>query len=67
MVESSEITQRTFSDYKTTCKLVLEILGKTKIVETLHPVDFTRLREKLSKGRGLVALGNQIRQNLSYS
>lgn len=60
MVKSGELTQRTFDDYEQTCALILQELGKNKIVSKLHPADFTKLRERLARKRGLVALGNQI-------
>ncbi len=59
-VQTGEMTKRTWSDYKTTGTILVASLGRHTTVESLMPTDFAKLREELSKTRGLVALGNEI-------
>lgn len=60
MVQSGELTTRTFSDYFATCDVLLSAVGKNRLAADLTPDDFGRLRAKLAKSRGPVALGNTI-------
>ena len=60
LVESGELTPRTLDDYERTCARVLETLGPSRIVTSLRPADFEKLRAKLAKTHGPVALGNDI-------
>jgi len=60
LVESGELTKRSFTDYKRTGKLLVEKLGRHTSVESLKPSDFIKLRADLSKRLGLVAVGNEI-------
>ena len=59
-VESGELTQRSWDDYKRTCDHVLKHFGHNRAVANLRPIDFERFRAYLSKGRGLVALSHEI-------
>jgi hypothetical protein len=61
-VESGELTQRSWNDYKATCGRVLDCFGKRRVVEDLRAEDFETLRADLQKSRGLVALGNEIQR-----
>lgn len=61
-VESGELAQRSWNDYKATCSRVLDCFGRNRIVEDLRPDDFETLRKRLQKGRGLVTLGNEIQR-----
>ncbi|MCR9294845.1 MAG: site-specific integrase [bacterium] len=68
--KSGEISGRTVKDLERTGGILKRELGETLAVETITPEDFTRLREKLSEGRGLVALRNEIsrmRQFFNYA
>lgn len=59
-VLSGEMAKRTWNDYKRTGEILIEALGRHVTVESLNANDFSKLREKLSKRLGLVALGNEI-------
>lgn len=58
--DSGELSGRTFRQYHGTCEAVLKFLGRHRAVDDLKPTDFERLRSHLAKGRGPVALGNEI-------
>jgi len=60
LLETGEITVRTFHDYKRTCQTLVDVLGWSQRVDALTPEDFERLRSHLAKSRGHVALGNEI-------
>ncbi|MDA0240699.1 MAG: tyrosine-type recombinase/integrase [Proteobacteria bacterium] len=60
-IATGELSERTFSDYRKICKTLEAFFGPERIVETLTPTDFDRLRSSLAAGRGLVALRNHIR------
>ena len=59
-VQSGEMSQRTWNDYKRTGEFLVASLGRHVTVESLDSKDFAKLREKLSTRLGLVALGNEI-------
>jgi integrase len=61
-LDSGEIVQRTFSEYHSTCRNMLEQLGKRTSVEALDVQDFQDLRSTLAKRLGPVALGNEIQR-----
>ena len=60
LVDSGELAARTLCDYERVCAQVLESLGSSRVVATLRPSDFERLRAKLAERYGPVALGNAI-------
>ena len=60
MVNSGEIVDRTWDDYKRSCSIVISVFGRTRLVDDLRSDDFEALRKTLSKTRGPVALGNEI-------
>ncbi|MHB1035128.1 MAG: tyrosine-type recombinase/integrase [Pirellulales bacterium] len=62
LVDTSEITPRTFDDYHDTCGRIIEAFGAGRQVDDLATDDFERLRKVLSKTRGPVALGNEIQR-----
>lgn len=59
-VQSGEMSQRTWDDYKRTGTTLVESLGRHTTVESLTANDFAKLRAKLAKRLKLVALGNEI-------
>ncbi len=59
-IESDEIVQRTFDDYKRTTDRIVRVLGLSRRVDDLRPDDFARLRDDIAKNYGVVALGNEI-------
>lgn len=62
LIESGELSLRTWSDYYGTCENLLKIFKKTRPVAELSGVDFERLRSSVAKRRGPVSLGNEIQR-----
>jgi integrase len=62
LVESGELTKRSWQDYKAACDLLVSHFGKARLVEDLAPDDFAGLRRKLAKKWGPVTLGNVIQR-----
>jgi integrase len=60
MLDSKEITNRTFQDYHRTCDRIIAMFGKTRFVNDLAADDFQRLRADIAKTSGPVALGNEV-------
>ena len=60
LIESGELTQRTWDDYKRTCGYLLKHFGHNRSVANLRPVDFVAFRNYLARGRGVVALSHEI-------
>ena len=60
LVDTREIVQRTWDDYDATCRQVMEVFGKDRLIADLRPDDFDSLRRQLAKSRGIVALGNEV-------
>jgi integrase len=62
LVDTQEITPRTFADYHATCARVGAAFGLTRRVADLAADDFAALRAALAKKWGPVALGNEIQR-----
>jgi integrase len=62
LVESGELTNRSWQDYKAACDLIISYFRKGRLVADLDPEDFTSLRSKLAKKWGPVTLGNVIQR-----
>jgi len=63
LVDSGELTRRTWQNYKETCASVLEKFGKSRRVADLDPDDFAALRSAMvGKGWGAVTLGNCVQR-----
>jgi integrase len=62
LVESGELTQRSWDDYKAACDLVVEHFGKGRLVDDLESDDFAGLRKKMAKKWGPVTLTNVIQR-----
>ncbi len=60
LVESGELTERTWFDYLKTTGRVVEFFGKNTLVESLHPENFQRLRENLAGSRSPTTLSNEV-------
>jgi integrase len=60
LVETGELTARSHQDYYDTCERLLSILGSNIIVEEIRPDDLLKVRERLAKTLGPVALANEI-------
>jgi integrase len=62
LVESGELAERSWDDYKAACDLCIARLGKNRQVEDLGPDDFAAMRAWMSKRWGPVRLGNVIQR-----
>jgi integrase len=60
LLDTSEITERSFRSYYIVCERIINGLGKHRRVDDIDPGDFERLRGKLAETLGPVALGNEI-------
>jgi integrase len=63
LVESGELSPRTWRDYKETCDLLVEHLGKQRVVADLDPDDFAKLRKKMTTRWGL----HRVAKNIQYT
>lgn len=61
LMENSELSRRMHHDYYANCELVLDLLGRDTLVESLKAETFETMRANMAKGVGLVTLGNRIR------
>src|SRR5262245_15299954 len=52
LVETGELSQRSWLDYKDTADELVEHLGKRRLVTDLRPDDFAAFRDKLAKRLG---------------
>ncbi|HVS36458.1 MAG TPA: tyrosine-type recombinase/integrase, partial [Gemmataceae bacterium] len=62
LVDSGELTRRSWDDYKAACALAVSHFGKGRLVSDLDPDDFAGLRKKLARKWGPVTLGNVIQR-----
>ncbi len=62
LLDTREITQRTFDDYHATCERIAARFGRDRLLDDLRPDDFEGLRADLARTRGPVALGNEIQR-----
>ena len=63
LVDSGELTRRSWQNYKETCAVVLDKFGKARLVADLDPDDFAKLRGAMvGKGWGAVTLGNVVQR-----
>jgi integrase len=62
LLDTSEITQRTFDDYHTSCARVGASFGLSRRLDDVRPEDFERLRMEMAKTWGPVTLGNEIQR-----
>jgi integrase len=62
LVDSRELTKRSWLDYKAACVLLVSHFGKGRLVADLDPDDFAALRGKMAKKWGPVTLGNVIQR-----
>lgn len=60
LLESGEITARTFAEYRQTTDRLIEFFGKEHPVDDIRPTAFERLRQSIAKTYGAVRLGNEI-------
>lgn len=61
-LESSEITARTFAEYRRTTDRLITAFGSTRVVDDLAADDFEKLRADIAKQWGPVRLGNEVQR-----
>jgi len=62
LLDTGEITERTFQEYHSTCSRIVTTFGRDRLVDDLATDDFAHLRASLAETRGPVALGNEIQR-----
>src|SRR5262249_15502872 len=62
LLDAGELSPRTWAQYKETCDLLVQQLGKQRLVSELGPDDFAALRRRLAKRWKPVTLGNFIQR-----
>jgi integrase len=62
LLDTGEITARTFKDYYATCERVIGVFGRSRLVDDLAADDFERLRGELAKRMGVVSIGNEVQR-----
>jgi integrase len=61
-LDTGEVSPRTFDDYHSAGRLVIDAFGPDRPLDDLRPDDFRLLRRQLAKGVGLVTLKNRVRR-----
>jgi integrase len=61
-VESGELTERSWQDYKAACDLIVTHFGKGRLAADTDPEDFATLRSKMARKWGPTMLGNVIQR-----
>ena len=62
LLNSDELSPRTWKDYYATAETLIAVFGATRHIADLAGEDFEKLRSRLAKTRGPVALGNEIQR-----
>jgi integrase len=62
LMDSGELSPRTWSHYYGTFERLVEIIGKDRFVTDLASDDFEKLRGELAKGRGAHALSGEVQR-----
>jgi integrase len=62
LVDSGELTQRSWDDYKAACVLIVGHFDKGRLLDDIDPDDFASLRKKMAKKWGPVTLRNVIQR-----
>lgn len=62
LVDSGELTLRSWQDYKSATDLIVAHFGKWRLLTDLDIDDFAKLRNKMAKKWGPVTLGNTIQR-----
>jgi integrase len=52
LVQTGELSSRTWAEYKLTADLLVKTLGKPRLVSDLDPSDFAKLRDRMAKKWG---------------
>jgi integrase len=61
LVESGELSPRTFGQYHSTCNKLVAQFGKHRRVDDIASEDFEGLRNEVAKTCGMVGIANEIR------
>jgi len=61
-VESGELANRSWQDYKAACDIIVPHFGKGRLAADLDPEDFAALRRMMAKKWRPVTLGNVIQR-----
>lgn len=61
-LDTSEITHRTFEDYRATCDRIAKTIGPMRLVDDLAADEFQLLRAGIARNWGPVALGNEVQR-----
>jgi integrase len=62
LVDTGELSGRTWADYKQVCDMVVAHVGKSRLAEDVGPDDFAALRKKVAKKWGPQRLGSKLIQ-----
>jgi len=62
LLESSELTQRSFDEYFATAERLIKAFGRLRSVDDLVADDFARLRTQIAKQWGPIRLANEIQR-----
>ncbi len=59
-LDTGELSIHSFNDYAASCKRLIKMFGRNRLVSSLGPDDFQRLRAKIAKTYGLIRIGNEV-------
>jgi integrase len=62
LVDTGELTRHHFTELHRACGRMVDCFGKSTPVKSLHSEDFDRLRARIAKVYGPVALGNEVQR-----
>ena len=62
LVDTGELSPRTFTEYYATCERLVKMFGKERLVTDLAADDFEKLRASIAKQWGPIRLGNEIQR-----
>lgn len=61
-VEGQELSQRSYLEYRSTCKALCEFFGGDFPIEKIRPLEFAEFKGHRSSTRNIVSLGNEIQR-----
>lgn len=59
-VAEKTLSNRSFVDYKKTCEMFIEHVGRERDVDTLNAQDFSSYRDMIAGRRNLIGVGNEV-------
>jgi integrase len=60
-VDTGELAQRTFDEYKDTCERLIRVLGRDAVVQDIQSAELLKIREDMAKSRpSIKTLANEI-------